>query len=69
MTFSITVHDQSIRKAQTRGHKKFFQVPSDMQDAQTMEREEGALQEGMKELKIDGEIVTLDSYLLEGIKL
>jgi uncharacterized protein len=46
--------------AQTpRGHKKFFQVVWDMQDVNTIEREERALQAGMKELKIDGEIVTL----------
>ena len=56
--------------AQTpRGHKKFFQVAWDMQDANTMEREERALHAGMKELKIEGEIITLDSYLREGIKL
>lgn len=56
--------------AQTpRGHKKFFQVAWDMQDANTMEREKRALQAGMQELKIDGEIITLHSYLREGIKL
>jgi predicted AAA+ superfamily ATPase len=52
-----------------RGHKKFFQVVWDMQDPDTAKREERALQAGMKELKIDGEIVTLDSYLRHGIKL
>lgn len=56
--------------AQTpRGYKKFFQVAWDMQDPQTMERENRALQAGTKELKIEGEIVTLDSYLRNGIKL
>ncbi|MGH2613590.1 MAG: ATP-binding protein, partial [Rhabdochlamydiaceae bacterium] len=56
--------------AQTpRGHKKFFQVTWDMQDANTTERETRALQAGMKELKVDGEIITLDSYLREGIKI
>lgn len=56
--------------AQTpRGHKKFFQVTWDMHDAKTMERETRALQAGMQELKIEGEIITLDSYLREGIKL
>ncbi len=56
--------------AQTpRGHKKFFQVAWDMQNANTIEREERALQAGMKELKIDGEIITLDSYLRKGIKM
>ena len=56
--------------AQTpRGHKKFFQVAWDMQDATTIERENRALQAGMKELKIDGEIITLDSYLHHGVRL
>ena len=56
--------------AQTpRGHKKFFQVAWNMHNAHTLEREKRALQAGMKELKIDGEIITLDSYLREGIKL
>lgn len=56
--------------AQTpRGHKKFFQVAWDIQDEKTLEREQRALQAGMKELKIEGEIITLDSYLREGIKL
>jgi predicted AAA+ superfamily ATPase len=56
--------------AQTpRGHKKFFQVVWDMHDAKTMQREKRALESGMKELKIEGEIVTLDSYLREGIKI
>jgi len=32
-----------------------------------MQCEERVLQAGMKELKVDGEIITLDSYLREGI--
>lgn len=52
-----------------RGHKKFFQVVWDMQSPQTIEREERALKAGIQELHIDGEIITLDSYLREGIKL
>jgi predicted AAA+ superfamily ATPase len=56
--------------AQTpRGQKKFFQVAWDVQDVNTLAREERALQAGVKELKIEGEIITLDSYLREGIKL
>jgi len=56
--------------AQTpRGHKKFFQVVWDMQDPQTMERETRALRSGINELKIEGEIITLDSYLQKGITL
>ena len=52
-----------------RGYRKFFQVAWDMRNANTIEREKRALQAGIKELKIDGEIITLDSYLREGIKL
>lgn len=52
----------------SNGDKKIFQVTWDMQDAHTLEREERALQAGMKELKINGEIITLDSYLSKGIK-
>ena len=56
--------------AQTpRGQKKFFQVAWDTHDDNTMLREERALQAGMKELKVEGEIITLDSYLRGGIRL
>jgi hypothetical protein len=56
--------------AQTlRGHRKFFQVTWDMHDDEVMKRETRALEAGMKELKIDGEIITLDSFLRDGIKL
>jgi predicted AAA+ superfamily ATPase len=55
--------------AQTpHGEKKFFQVAWDMQDEKTMQRKKRALEAGMKELKINGEIITLDSYLRDGIK-
>lgn len=52
-----------------RGHKKFFQVVWKMEDKLTIEREQRALQAGMEELKIDGEIITLDSYLQNGINV
>ncbi len=52
-----------------RGHKKFFQVVWDMHNPQTMERETRALQAGIEELKIAGEIITLESYLRKGIQL
>ena len=56
--------------AQTpRGHKKFFQVCWNIDDPNTLEREERALDAGMKELKITGEVITLDSYLRDGIRL
>jgi len=46
-----------------RGGKKLFQVAWDTQNPETLQREERALQAAMKELKIEGELVTLDSYL------
>ncbi len=46
-----------------RGDQKFFQVVWDMDNPKTREREERALEKGIEELKIDGEIVTLESYL------
>jgi predicted AAA+ superfamily ATPase len=56
--------------AQTpRGHKKFFQVAWNLEDTSTIEREQRALQIGMRELQIPGEIITLDSYLHKGIIL
>lgn len=50
-----------------RGQKKFFQVCWNLKDKNTLERENRALQLGMNELKIDGKLITLDSYLEEGI--
>lgn len=41
----------------------------DQEDDETVEREQRALEEGMKELQMDGEIITLDSYLEKGIVL
>ncbi len=55
--------------AQTpRGQKKLIQVAWDIEDAKTIKREERALESGKKELNIDGEIITLDSYLRHGLK-
>lgn len=51
-----------------RGEKKFFQVVWDMDDPKTKERELRALEAGMKEQRIDGEIVTLRSYLENGLR-
>ena len=53
----------------SRGHKKLFQITWDMQNKQTVEREERALQQAMQELKVEGEIVTVESYLRQGVKL
>ena len=51
------------------GVKKLFQVTWEMQEVSTIEREKRALEAGMQELKINGEIITLDSYLDKGITL
>jgi len=52
-----------------RGAKKLFQVVWEMGDEATLQREERALQAGMNELKVDGAIITLESYLREGINI
>ncbi len=52
-----------------RGHKKLFQVVWKQDDIKTREREERAFEEGKSELKIDGDIITLASYLQNGINL
>jgi len=55
--------------AQTaRGEKKLVQVAWNINDPETLKREERALQAGIKELKIPGEIITLDSYLQKVIR-
>jgi predicted AAA+ superfamily ATPase len=45
------------------GKKKLVQVAWDVSSKATMEREVWALEAGMRELKIEGELITLDSYL------
>jgi hypothetical protein len=40
-----------------------------MDNEKVMAREQRALQAGIQELKINGEIITLESYLREGIKI
>ncbi len=52
-----------------RGHKQLVQVTWNMDDENTRKREEKALEEGMKELNIDGEIITLDTYLEKTTKV
>lgn len=50
-----------------RGEKKLIQVAWDMESPKTADREQRALKAGMEELGVDGTIVTLDSYLRQGI--
>ncbi len=50
------------------GKKKLFQVALEVQDEKTKEREERALEIGMKELGVEGDLITLHSYLSRGIK-
>ncbi len=49
------------------GRKKLLQIAWDVDNQLTFDRERRALDAGMKELKIDGEMVTLDSYLYKGV--
>ncbi len=49
------------------GQKKLFQVVWDINHPETRKREERALEAGMRELRADGEIVTLESYLRNGL--
>lgn len=62
-------HEIDFIATSPQGQQKFFQVTWDMDDAKTREREERALQSGMKELDINGEIITLETYLRNGICL
>lgn len=50
-----------------RGDKKLLQVTWEMVDQETIEREQYALQTAMEELKIEGTILSLDSYLQKGL--
>lgn len=55
---------------QTRkGEKELIQVTWDMTDVETKKREERALAVAMSELNIPGQIITVDSYLRDGIRL
>ncbi len=51
-----------------QGQKKLLQVVWKIDEALTLEREKRALKAAMKELKVDGELITLDSYLSKGIQ-
>ncbi|HLB55841.1 MAG TPA: ATP-binding protein [Coxiellaceae bacterium] len=50
-----------------QGKQKLIQVCWDAADPETMKREERALVAAQKELKMDGELVTLESYLRNGV--
>lgn len=52
-----------------RGTKKLFQVVWNQEAISTRELEERAFKEGIAELKIAGETITLESYLQHGIPL
>ena len=49
------------------GKQKLIQVCWDSSNADTLMREERALKAAQQELKIDGEIITLNSYLKNGV--
>ncbi len=59
-------HEVDFLAEGARGEKRLFQVAWNIQDDKTLKREERALEAAKKELKIDGEIITLDSYLSSG---
>lgn len=50
-----------------QGNKELLQVVWEMKDAETVERETRALELAKKELGLPGKIITLESYLHEGI--
>ncbi len=52
-----------------QGNKQLIQVTWSMEDKDTFAREERALELAKNELKIPGKIITLESYLREGIGL
>jgi len=49
------------------GQQKLIQVCWDVSDEKTLAREQRALDAAKKELNIDGEIITLESYLKKGV--
>lgn len=50
-----------------KGEKKLIQVAWDVTSKGTLEREQRALDAAKKELNVEGELITLDSYLQNGI--
>ncbi len=50
-----------------QGHRKCLQVAWEQDNIKTFEREQRALKEGMAELNMTGEVITLDSYLEKGL--
>lgn len=52
-----------------QGKKYLIQVAWNLDSPETMERETRALECAKKELGIDGEIITLESYLQHGVKI
>lgn len=52
-----------------QGKKQLLQVAWNMNDPETIERETRALEIAKKELKLPGKIITLESYLRDGIAM
>lgn len=46
-----------------RGEKKLYQVAWHIEDDETLAREKRALHAAVEELDVDGELITLESYL------
>lgn len=62
-------HEVDFLVSTAKGYRKLFQVAWDVENPKTLEREQRALQAAIQELNIDGELITLNSYLQYGIKL
>ncbi len=60
-------HEVDFLAIDPEGRQKLIQVAWDVTDQVTWQREERALEAAMKELKVPGCIVTLESYLREGL--
>ena len=61
-------HEVDFLIRDLKGRYKLIQVVWDMQNKETMEREERALKEAEKELGVKGEIITVESYLKDFLK-
>ncbi len=61
-------HEVDFLAQKGRGQKKLFQVAWNIDDPNTLRRETRALEAAKKELGVEGEIITLDSYLQGGIR-
>jgi predicted AAA+ superfamily ATPase len=62
-------HEVDFLAKSLSGKRKLFQVSWDISDIKTREREERALKTAMQELKLEGKVITIKSYLENGLEL